>query len=317
MTGPVASYGSVELVRHPRVPDEDRPAVHTLVAAAEERDGVSPVDDAVRLDLGGDGVGSGAERPGVVHLLAYRGDRLVGYGHIDGGQELPGAHLVVAPDHRRQGVGSLLLSSLAGAAFPRPLRVWAHGDGEGARGLAARQGLRRVRHLWRMRRPLDAPLDPPVYPSGIQVRTFVPGRDDQPWLDLNAEVFAGHPEQGLLGLNDLHRRCEQPWFDPAGFFLAERDGELLGFHWTKVHPAGALEDDPVGEVYAVGVSPAAQGLGLGRALTTTGLLHLRERGLPAVVLYVDGDNAAAIATYRRLGFVRDVLDVMYEVTPSG
>ena len=305
MTAPETA-GGVEVRALPAVFDPEREAVTALVTAAEEHDGVSPVDDAVRLDL------RHGERMGVVHLLAYRGGVLVGYAHLDGGQQVPGGHLVVAPAHRWQGVGALLLGALTAAAAPRPLRVWAHGDGEGARRLAERGGLRRVRDLWRLRRRLDTPLDPPTYPSGVRVRTFVSGVDDLAWVDLNAAAFAGHPEQGLLGIDDLNRRREQPWFDPAGFFLAERDDTLLGFHWTKVHPAGEVEDGPVGEVYAVGVSPAARGLGLGRALTTTGLLYLRDRGLPAVILYVDGDNVAAIATYRRLGFVRDALDVMYE-----
>ena len=53
---------------------------------------------------------------------------------------------------------------------------------------------------------------------------------------------------------DLDERMAEPWFDPAGFFLAERDGELLGFHWTKVHPDPAL-----GEVYVVGHRPGRAG----------------------------------------------------------
>ena len=44
----------------------------------------------------------------------------------------------------------------------------------------------------------------------------------------------------------------------------------------------------------VGVSPAHQGSGLGKALTLQGLHHLQEdRGLDTVVLYVDGTNTAA------------------------
>ncbi len=55
-------------------------------------------------------------------------------------------------------------------------------------------------------------------------------------------------------------------------FLAvdETTGKLLGFHWTKVH------NTDLGEVYVVGVDPAAQGRGLGAALTLVGLHHLAE-----------------------------------------
>ena len=280
--------------------------MEAVVSAAEGHDGVSPIDDQVRLDL------RHGPRPGARHLVAQQDDRLVGYAHLDVAGLAPTGHLVVHPRSRRGGVGGALLDALVTAAAPRPLRLWAHGDLEPARGLAARHGLLRVRDLLRLRRPLDVPLPDPAYPPAIEVRTFQPGRDDDAWVTLNAEAFADHPEQGRLTRDDLRRRMEEPWFDPAGFFLAERDGDLLGFHWTKVHPAGEIEDRAVGEVYAIGVSARARGLGLGRALTTTGLRYLRDRGLPAVVLYVDGDNEAAIATYRGLGFAQDAVDVMYQ-----
>jgi mycothiol synthase len=80
-----------------------------------------------------------------------------------------------------------------------------------------------------------------------RVRTFVPGEDDAAWLAANAAAFAHHPEQGSLTQRDLDDRKAEPWFDPAGFFLAFRGAELVGFHWTKVHAAEGL-----GEVYVVG-----------------------------------------------------------------
>ena len=61
----------------------------------------------------------------------------------------------------------------------------------------------------------------------------------------------------------------------------------------------------------VGVDPGQQGGGLGRALTLTGLAHLRRLGLAEVMLYVDEDNTAAVRMYTALGFGRWSTDVMY------
>jgi mycothiol synthase len=96
---------------------------------------------------------------------------------------------------------------------------------------------------------------------------------------------------------------------------AERDGQLAGFHWTKIHGAeesgGGHGHEPIGEVYVVGVDPGERGSGLGRALTIVGLRYLRGRGLAQVMLYVDETNAAAIRLYESLGFTHWDTDVMF------
>lgn len=276
----------------------DAEAVRALAAAATSADGVAPLSEQTLLRLSD---GSAA----VQHLLLRTGAQLGGYAQLepDGAAEL-----VVDPGHRRQGAGVRLLETLADLAGPVELRVWAHGDLAAAQALAARAGFERTRVLLQMGRELSGDLPEAVWPARVTVRTFTPGADEQAWLAVNAAAFAHHPEQGRWRLADLEQREQQEWFDPKGLFLAERDGEVIGFHWTKVHRD---ETPPVGEVYVVGVLPQAGGQGLGRALTLVGLHHLRASGLGSVMLYVDESNVAAMKTYERLGFSRWAADVMY------
>jgi mycothiol synthase len=314
---------------------DETDAVTLLVERATETDGVRPLSEHSTLHLrhGGD------ER--IRHLLAYGDARdglphLAGFVHLDTTDEVAGssAELVVDPAWRKHGLGRLLVESARAETPDGRLRLWSHGESDSAAGLAASMGYRKIRELRQLRRSLSAPLPPVVVPDGVIVRTFQPGADDAAWVELNALVFADHPEQGGLTLDDLHRRMAEPWFDPAGFFLAERVAQgatpLVGYHWTKVHGSEVVVHDhdghgshvhhehghdPIGEVYVVGVHPDERGTGLGTALILTGLHHLRGLGLLEAMLYVDASNVAAIRAYERLGFTHWDSDVQYR-SPS-
>jgi mycothiol synthase len=284
-------------------PDQSE-AVLALLTEAARADGQYAVSEQGRIAV------RGGRRDGIRHLLLSEGDVLAGYAQLEDTDpvEAPAAELVIHPGYRSRGHGRALGMSLLVASGKR-LRIWAHGGHSGARHLAQALGLNMFRELRQMRRPLS-PLDipEPVYPAGVRVRTFRSGADDAAWLAVNAAAFAHHPEQGSLTQRDLDDRKAEAWFDPEGFFVAEReaDGEILGFHWTKVHAAEQL-----GEVYVVGIRPEAQGGGLGKALTATGLRHLAAEGLPTAMLYVDADNTAAVTVYERLGFTTHEVDLMY------
>jgi mycothiol synthase len=305
--------------RHPTGDDVRR--VLDLARAAAAVDGAYPIGEHVVLHLRHDG-GAGGHRGGAggdrgdpgghgahsLHLLAEdpTTGALLGYAHLDTRDraEGPSAEFAVSPGARRRGVGTLLLDELLRRSADEPgrMRLWAHGADAAAGHLAASRGFHRIRHLWQMRRSLHAPLAPVHLPEGIALRTFDPAHDEAGWLALNARAFADLPDQGGWTAADLRQRMAEPWFDPEGFLLAEDpSGTLLGFHWTKVH-GHADAPHPLGEVYVVGVDPAAQGRGLGRALTLAGLHHLRARGLSSALLYVDSGNAGAIALYSSLGF---------------
>lgn len=299
--------------------------VTALVTRAVQVDEVAPLSEHVLLHLarGGDTAAR--------NIVVVDGAQVVGYAHLDVTDPVngPSAELVVDPAARRRGIGRQLLEELlrqvattapvtaTPASAPAALRLWAHGQHPGALALAGEFGFHRTRALWQMRRSLYAPLPAPRYPPGVTVRTFRTGVDEAAWVAINRRAFVDLPDQGQWTEADLQRREREPWFDPAGFFLAERDEWLLGFHWTKVH-GGAEQHahDRLGEVYVVGVDPAAQGGGLGTALTLTGLAYLRSLGLGSAMLYVDEDNTAAITVYQRLGFTRWDTDVTFAQVPK-
>lgn len=314
--------------------------VFDLVDSATRHDGLTPLSEHVMLHLrhGGD--------EDVRHVLARADDdRLCGYAHLDVTDlvEGPSAEMVVAPSMRRHDLGRAMVEELIRISerdVPgRGLRLWAHGESEAARGLAESLGFSRARVLWQMRRSLMSPLPDAPLPGGVQVRTFLPGIDDEAWLAVNAAAFADLPDQGGWTIDDLHRRLAESWFDPSGFLVAtDERGDIAGFHWTKVHgghhhPAdsdhGGADHahlhaegvehghghghghEALGEVYVIGVDPRHQGTGLGRALLVAGLRSLAARGLTQAMLYVDAANTPAIALYSNLGFTHWDTDVLY------
>src|SRR5262245_7193969 len=247
----------------------------------EARDGAPPLNDQALSRLGD-------TEPGLVHLISVDNGQVSGYAQLDGA-EVTAAGSAEAID--------ALLDTAEAAATSAQLLLWSHGQRSAVARIAEDRGYEKMRTLWQLRRSLsDVPdVDPP---PGARIRSFVPGQDEERWLVVNAAAFATHPEQGRWTLRDLAAREVEPWFDPAGFLLAERDGTVLGFHWTKLHPDG------LGEVYVLGVDPAAQGMHLGSALLSAGLRYLAERGAPDVLLYVEDDNQQALALYERFGFHR-------------
>jgi mycothiol synthase len=302
----------VEVQRRQRLTENEIAAVQRLVDASTDTDGVRPLSEHVMLHLryGGDAPAR--------NLLVWDGNDLAGYAHLDTTDVVSGAsaELAVSPSLRRHGVGHALVNALIDDAGDGRLRLWSHGVHAGAKALAESMGFKQERVLWQMRRSLYAPVPAPEWPDGVDVRTFVVGEDEEEWLEVNNRSFAEHPDQSGWTLDDVRMREQEPWFDPDGFFLAVKDGRIVGFHWTKVHGARSQsshphDHDPIGEVYVVGVDPSMQGKRLGPALTLRGLQHLRGLGLPQVMLYVDDTNTNAIGVYERLGFAKWDVDICF------
>ncbi len=283
--------------------------VRAMIDTASRSDGVAPVGEHVLREL---------PRQRTDHLVVTDDRTVLGYLNLTPGRDGADAmaELVVDPGARRRGIGAALVRAAVDAAGGA-VRFWAHGTLPAARAVAGSLGMTAVRELMQMRRTLrDVPEF--VVPDGTRLRTYDGPADDAELLRVNNAAFSWHPEQGGWEQSDLDEHRAEPWFDPAGLFMAfdEDSGALLGFHWTKVHA-----DEPgLGEVYVVGVDPAAQGRGLGRILTVAGLEYLARRldsdDDPEVMLYVEADNVSAVKTYERLGFAVSSVDTAYRPSLS-
>jgi mycothiol synthase len=287
--------------------------VMQLAFAAAAIDEMAPLSEHVLIHLhhGGDDADE--------HLIATSDSgKVIGYLHLDQTDVVAGSvvEVVVHPEHRRQGVGRALVETAIAKSDDPRMRLWAHGELTSAYSLAAKLGFAKTRELWQMRRSLFAPLPKASDIDGVTIRAFEVGKDEQTWLVLNAKVFSDHPEQGRMSLQDLAVRMSEQWFDPSGFLVATQNQSgsevMVGYHWTKVHGgAGSHGHSEIGEIYVLGVSPDLRGAGLAKLLSVRGLEHLRSKGLPAAMLYVDADNQAAISLYESLGFAHWDTDVMF------
>jgi mycothiol synthase len=156
-----------------------------------------------------------------------------------------------------------------------------------------------MRHILKLHRSLTQDIPDPSHT--YEITTFNPKFHKEEWLSLNNKIFANHPDQGNWAMADLENRISEPWFDPEGFFIAIENKRIIGFCWTKIHH-DFVNQDPVGELYVLGVDPEFQVKGIGHSLATRALNHFLNLGIHQASVYVDQENFPALSLYRKLLF---------------
>ena len=294
--------------------DTQQSLVLDLINRTTDHDGTPPIAEHILLHLryGGDKADS--------HLLVEKDNQVIGYAHLDQTDLVagPSVELVVDPSYRGAGVGKALLSE-AIKICGKTLRLWVHGEQEAAHNLASSFNFEKIRTVLQMSKPMTDIQPLPAIDKEIKIRSFLPGIDSDAWLELNNKVFKDHPEQCGWQLFDLNHRLSEEWFDEKGFFIVEKNKQVIGSTWTKVHGAHSHDHDgeashahpAIGEIYITAVDPAYTGLGIGKALTITALNHLKYQGLREAMLYVDFDNKPALKLYESIGFTKDNSSTQY------
>jgi len=295
---------------------EQQTGVLALIKSATDHDQIPPISDHILLHLrhGGDKSDS--------HLVITENEKIIGYAHLDQTDLVagPAVELVVDVEHRQSGIGSELINEAIKICGKR-LRLWSHGDLPAASKLAIANNFIKVRTVIQMIVDLGEIKQVGQIDSAIMIRTFLPGLDSDNWLTLNNKAFTNHPEQGNWSINDLNLRLKEDWFDEKGFFIAEKDNQIIGATWTKIHGAtshqhGGEESHDhgaIGEIYITAVDPSYNRLGIGSVLTITALNYLKYQGLNQVILYVDEDNKAAINLYQSFGFKEFGKDLLFKL----
>lgn len=281
----------LEIKRH--LDDADVREVEHLIDRVRSADGHQPIDEHRWVDASH---GGRSEFAGLV-LREAGHDHLVAYSQVTRGPQSWAIDLLIDPHHRYDALA--IAPRLLGEAVDviaaeggGHVHYWVFEPNEAHNRIAAEVGLAPGRDLWQMRVGL-----PIAETTDIDTRPFVPGEDEERWLEVNNAAFDWHPEQGSWTLDDVHNREQEPWFDPDGFLMLERDGRLAGSCWTKIHDG----EEQLGEIYVISVHPDFHGQGLGKALCVAGLTRL-AREVDTGMLYVDADNEPAVGLYRRLGF---------------
>ncbi|MFA9432337.1 GNAT family N-acetyltransferase [Egicoccus sp. AB-alg2] len=281
--------------------------------AQEAARGASLVDEAEHVRLRRF-VDTGERAEGWQALAARRpgpDEALVGYAAVvltDAGVASGDvAVLAGTPAHPATETLKRLLAALAEraeAAAAVHLQMWVRLAGAPEIDAAHAAGFTVARRLGVLGTSLDdVEVVPP--PEHWTIRPYRPDVDDEAVVAVLAGAYEGTDEAGWT-LQQFQERRAYDWFRPEDLLLAEdATGHLGGLHWLK------RRTDAEGEVYNLAIAPSAQGAGLGGALLTAGLAHLRDVGCLDVVLWVDRANERAVRLYERYGFTTRWDDIAF------
>lgn len=90
--------------------------------------------------------------------------------------------------------------------------------------------------------------------------------------------------------------------DPEGCFVAEADGQVVGFMLGEMRGGEFGLEEPTGWIEVLGVDPERQGSGVGRRLADAMLEHFRDSGAVEVRTLVDEDMGGIADFFAALGF---------------
>jgi ribosomal protein S18 acetylase RimI-like enzyme len=148
------------------------------------------------------------------------------------------------------------------------------------------------------------------------IRRWCPG-DTEMLKQITVEAFVGvaidyHIEQkfGPLGNDWRARKAKHIDADiathPEGVFVAEEDGQLLGYITTRIDPESRM-----GWIPNIAVRPDLKSRGLGKQLMAYGLDYLQQVGMTHVKIETLAVNEIGSRFYPQMGFQEVIRQIHY------
>lgn len=248
------------------------------------------------------------ETPDRLMLLAYRDGELVGSG-VGGKGDTGGGFAIprVLPEHRRRGVGTVLLAAIAEHVQTLGLHdIGGHADDADAVAFGRHFGFEEVGRQIEQVRAVAADEPWPGLPDGISIvsladRPELPGRL---YRELALDAFEDIPTPGKIQIT--LEQWESAWVTwPEATFAAFAGGELVGM-------AGLIEDPDRperAENALTTVRRDCRGRGIARALKETTIAWASEHGLREIYTWTQTGNENMRAVNERLGYVTRTVSI--------
>jgi mycothiol synthase len=220
----------------------------------------------------------------------------------------------VHPEHRRRGLGSLLMTWLEQSGrewlagfqdtLPRRLRVNCPERNKDRVKLFEKHGFLPVRFFFRMRRDLRDPIPDRPFPEGIVVRPFSPEYSEaaREVVDLAFQDHWHHTPITPVIWSQMIEKSDS--FRPDLSQLAFAGDRIVGISINRVfaedNARAGIQEGWIGNL---GVLKEWRGRGLASAMLCDAMRRFTGDGLTSAGLNVDTENyTGAVAIYERLGF---------------
>lgn len=214
----------------------------------------------------------------------------------------------VHPQFKGWGIGTALLKKIGDRAqkevvlAPPGTRVFIRStidnQDQAAHDLHRLQGFFPIRYHWRMEVKLNQAPQPPIFPSGIELRPFVRNEHSVAVWQAENEAFQDHWGSHDVAYTDwVHRKLERPGFDPSLWVIAWDGDQVAGFSLNRFRMQ-------IGWIGTLGVRRPWRNKGLGLALLQHSFREFYRRDMKTIGLGVDASNpTGATRLYQKAGMV--------------